>query len=309
MRDMRGVRGVMLPHHVLPQNDRFSKRDTKEAATARSARRRAAPSSSVSRVHSGCTAPAGGGAPRSRQACSTHGTTEEQKGGGAGKRATWYLFARCCTSNGRSRSSAPVLESIRCAASGRRGGASGFPARRCRRRRARRRRGGRRRRRRRARRERALGDVVPPRLVLRDVARLAAVLGVGARRVLRPPRLLGGRRPRRRRRGGLALLLAARRRRGGAASDVPARRGRHAVRELVAREDLVQKPGSLDVRVARQPAFRANSGERARTREGPPYEPPEVVKHPAPLVDRASACPSTRTANYSSQNKSGLENP
>lgn len=115
MRDMRGVRGVMLPHHVLPQNDRFSKRDTKEAATARSARRRAAPSSSVSRVHSGCTAPAGGGAPRSRQACSTHGTTEEQKGGGAGKRATWYLFARCCTSNGRSRSSAPVLESIRCA--------------------------------------------------------------------------------------------------------------------------------------------------------------------------------------------------
>ena len=56
-----------------------------------------------------------GGASRSRQACSTHGTTEEQKGGGAGKRATWYLFARCCTSNGRSRSSAPVLESIRCA--------------------------------------------------------------------------------------------------------------------------------------------------------------------------------------------------
>jgi hypothetical protein len=184
VRDMRGVRGVMLPHHVLPQNDRFSKRDTKEAATARSARRRAAPSSSVSRVHSGCTAPAGGGAPRSRQACSTHGTTEEQKGGGSGQTRDVVPFC-------------PVLHF-----------------------------------------ERSI-----------EIVRTSA--GV----------------------------------------------------------DPVREPGSLDVRVARQPAFRANSGERARTREGPPYEPPEVVKHPAPLVDRASSCPSTSTANYSSQNKSGLESP
>ena len=54
---------VRLPgrHHVFRQNDRISESDKEEAATARSARRRAAPSSSMSQMHPGCTAPAGGG--------------------------------------------------------------------------------------------------------------------------------------------------------------------------------------------------------------------------------------------------------
>jgi len=176
---------VRLPgrHHVFRQNDRISESDKEEAATARSARRRAAPSSSMSRMHPGCTAPAGGGR-RGAVRPAAHTAPRRGKRGGSGQTRDVVPFG-------------PVLHF-----------------------------------------ERSI-----------EIIRTSA--GV----------------------------------------------------------DPVRKPGSLIVRVARQPAFRANSGERALTREGPSYEPSEVVKHPGPLVDRDSSCLQTSTANHSSRNKDGLESP
>jgi hypothetical protein len=78
---------VRLPgrHHVFRQNDRISESDKEEAATARSARRRAAPSSSMSRMHPGCTAPAGGGR---RGAVRPAAHTAPRRGKRAGERQT-----------------------------------------------------------------------------------------------------------------------------------------------------------------------------------------------------------------------------
>ena len=78
---------VRLPgrHHVFRQNDRISESDKEEAATARSARRRAAPSSSMSRMRPGCTAPAGGGR---RGAVGPAAHTAPRSGKKGGERAT-----------------------------------------------------------------------------------------------------------------------------------------------------------------------------------------------------------------------------